>query len=138
MKFRQKTRGEELGFQIAPMIDIVFILLSFFVATQIFAKWETEIDIKLPTAATGKQPRRLPGEIIVNVLMDGRTSVNRQVLDEQRLASLLARIVQLFPGQPVLIRADRKTQYGHVIRVLDMCRQTDIWNISFATDAEPE
>ena len=41
--------------------------------------------------------------------------------------------VQLFPGQPVLLRADKTTAYEHVVRVLDTCRQADIWNISFAT-----
>ncbi|NQT91741.1 MAG: hypothetical protein HQ559_03195, partial [Lentisphaerae bacterium] len=41
-------------------------------------------------------------------------------------------------GQPVLIRADRGTAYEHVIRILDLCRKTDIWNISFATAAAVE
>ena len=129
---------EQPGFQIAPMIDVIFLLLSFFIATQIFSQWETEIDIKLPTAKTGEIPERLPGEIIINVLKDGSMVVNRQRLDEPGLTALLGRIVMLFPGQPVLIRADRATAYEHVIRVLDLCRQSDIWNISFATSADEE
>jgi biopolymer transport protein ExbD len=51
---------------------------------------------------------------------------------------LLKRIVELYPGQPVLIRADLETPYTHVIRTLDMCRKVDIWNISFATTAAGE
>ena len=43
----------------------------------------------------------------------------------------------MFPGQPIVIRADRQTAYDHIIRVLDLCRQAEIWNISFAT-AMPE
>ena len=135
MKFRSKDKAQELGFQIAPMIDVIFLLLCFFVATQIFSQWETEIDIKLPTAQTGKIPDRLPGEVIINILNDGTTVVSGQVLDEANLSSLLGRIVDLWPGQPVLIRADLSTAYQHVIRVLDLCRQADIWNISFATSA---
>ena len=103
------------------------------IQSQIFSQWETEIDVKLPTAQTGNVQERLPGEIIVNILVDGTLVVNRQVLDDNGLATLLDRIVKPFPGQPVLIRADRGTAYEHVIKVLDLCRQADIWNISFAT-----
>jgi biopolymer transport protein ExbD len=52
--------------------------------------------------------------------------------------ALLSRIVKMFPGQPVLIRADKATDYEHVIHVLDLCRTVDIWNISFATTVAEE
>jgi len=133
MNFRRKGKTQDPGFQIAPMIDIIFLLLCFFVTTQVFSQWETEIDVKLPTAETGKIPGRLPGEIIINILASGEVVVNRQTLDSAGLEGLLSNIVEMFPGQPVLIRADRRTDYEHVIRVLDFCRQADIWNISFAT-----
>ena len=135
MNFRGRSRAEHPGFQLAPMIDVIFILLSFFIASQIFAQWETEIDITLPTAETGKVPDRLPGEIIVNILRDGRTVIHGKPLSEQDLAALLGRIVEMFPGQPILIRADENTAYRHVVNVLDLCRKVDIWNISFATAA---
>ena len=137
MNFRKNNKSENIGFQIAPMIDVVFLLLCFFVTSQIFSQWETEIDITLPTAQTGDVPQRLPGEIIVNIMEDGAAIVNGQPLDEGRLSGMLSRLAELFPGQPVILRADRKTAYEHVIRVLDTCRQVDIWNISFAT-IEPE
>jgi len=136
MNFRKPGATQELSFQIAPMLDVIFLLLCFFVTTQIFSQWETEIDITLPTARAGEVPERLPGEIIINILQDGEVVVNRKVLDEAGLASLLDRIVELFPGQAVLIRADKETAYEHVIGVLDACRLADIWNISFATAAE--
>jgi biopolymer transport protein ExbD len=120
------------------MIDIMFLLLCFFIAAQIYAQWESEIDIKLPTAETGEAPDRLPTEIIVNVRTDGTTVVNQRELDKAGLTTLLKRIVELYPGQPVLIRADKKTDYEHVVGVLDICRKVDIWNISFATAASAE
>ncbi|MBW7907635.1 MAG: biopolymer transporter ExbD [Kiritimatiellae bacterium] len=133
MNFRSNAKSEPLAFQMTPMIDVVFLLLCFFVSSQIFAQWETEIDITLPTARTGEVPQRLPGEIIVNILASGEVIVNGRSLDSEQLGSMLSRVVTLFPGQPVLIRADKTTAYEHVIRVLDLCRQADIWNISFAT-----
>jgi biopolymer transport protein ExbD len=138
MNFRAKHKSEQPGFQIAPMIDVVFLLLCFFVTSQIFSQWETEIDVDLPTARTGQIPERLPGEIIVNILKDGTVVVNRQTLDEADLASLLNRIVGLFPGQAVLIRADGQTAYENVVKVLDQCRKSDIWSISFATTVSEE
>ena len=130
---KKKLFPENPGVPLTPMIDVVFLLLCFFVTSQIFAQWETEIDVALPTAATGGAPQRLPGEVIVNVRADGSTVVNGQVLDDAQLRAMMDRLVQLFPGQPVLLRADKTTAYEHVVRVLDTCLQADIWNISFAT-----
>jgi biopolymer transport protein ExbD len=135
VNFRKRHAPELPSFQIAPMIDIVLTMLFFFIASQIFSQWETEIDVTLPTAQAGTIPARLPGEIIVNILRDGTVRVNRQALDQEQLAALLARVVGMFPGQPVLIRADKATAYEHVIRVLDLCRRADIGNIAFATIA---
>ena len=138
MNFRGKSKPVNAEFQLAPMIDIMFLLLCFFIASQIYAQWESEIDIKLPTAQTGEIPNRLPSEIIVNVRADGTTIVNQRQLEREGLESLLTDIVNLYPGQPVLIRADKATAYEHVIGVLDLCRQADIWNISFATSTVEE
>lgn len=137
MNFRKRRVTPDPGFQLAPMVDVVFLLLSFFITSQIFSQWETEIDIKLPTAQTGEPSERLPGEIIVNIRKDGTTAVNNQIFDGAGLSELLNRVVELFPGQPVLIRADRAATYAQLIDVLDRCRSAQIWNISFAT-LDPE
>ena len=133
MNFRPKIRLEPAGFQLTPMIDCIFLMLCFFLTSQVFSQWESEIDITLPTAKTSQTPQRLPGEIIVNIDQAGVTIVNGRALEPDALASMLAPVAQLVPGQPVLIRADKATDYEHVVRVLDQCRQADIWNISFAT-----
>jgi len=139
MNFTGNYQLREPGFQLAPMIDVVFLLLCFFIATQVFSQWETEIGIQLPTAETGKVPERLPGEVIINILKDGKIVVNRQdVSDGESLEKLLKRLAEYFPGQPVIIRADKAVAYEHVVRVLDYCRKADIWNISFATTASRE
>jgi len=133
MNFRARSGAGVPGFQIAPMIDVVFLLLCFFVTAQVFAQWETEIAVKLPTAEAGTPPRRLPGEIILNVTAEGRVILNGQELTGRMLQDRLRRVVRHFPSQPVLIRADKATDYEHVIRVLDSCRKVQIWNVSFAT-----
>lgn len=138
MNFRKQTSAEEMGFQIAPMIDIVFLLLCFFMTSQLFAQWEKEIEITLPTARTGETKQRLPGEVIINISKEGRKVVNGQDVDHEELRDTLERLAAVFPGQPILLRADKRTDYEHVIDVLDLCRQADIWNISFATGVPEE
>ncbi|MDP6490860.1 MAG: biopolymer transporter ExbD [Kiritimatiellia bacterium] len=136
MNFKKNNSGPEQSFQIAPMIDVIFLLLTFFVASQIFSQWETEIDITLPTAQTSEQPDRIPGEIIINIRGDGAVVVNQLEMDEAALDGLLNRIVEQFSDWAVLIRADKETRYADVIDVLDACRRADIWNVSFATTIE--
>lgn len=133
MNFRGRHKQEAPSFQIAPMIDVIFLLLCFFISSQIFSQWETEIGIELPESTTGEPPERLPGEIIINVGLDGEIIINSQVFNDDDVLALLTRVSNLFRGQPVLIRADRLTAYEHVVRVLDLCRKAGIGNISFAT-----
>lgn len=135
MNFRKSVspNNGNSGVPLTPMMDVVFLLLCFFVTSQIFAQWETEIDITLPTAETGEMPQRLPGEVILNVTSTGDIIINGQTLQPEELRGLLKRLTELYPGQPVLLRADKATAYEHVVRVLDECRQADVWNISFAT-----
>mgnify|MGYP000042570266 CR=1 FL=1 len=137
MNFRKGYRPDPVGFQLAPMIDIVFLLLCFFVTSQLFAQWESELDIQLPTAKSAKTPQRLPGEVILNIRADGTVVVSGQTFDAEGLDRLLGRLTELFPGQPGVLRADRATPYQHVIAVIDACRRAEIWNIAFAT-AIPE
>ena len=136
MNFRQRYRPPNAGFQMTPMIDVIFILLCFFIANAVYSQWEYEVDITLPTAESGEVPDRLPGEIIINIDAQGRVVVNQQELDRDALQGRLERLAELFPGQPVVIRADKTTAYEDLMRVIDLCRLSDIWNLSFATGEE--
>ncbi len=137
MNFR-RDKPPAMGFQLAPMLDVVFLLLCFFVTIQIFSRWEREVPITVPTADTGESLPRTPGEIILNIRPGGTVVINGLVHSDLQLQKTLQQVVALFPGQPVLIRADKKTDFQHVVKVLDFCRKTDIYNISFATNAPEE
>ncbi|MGA0368800.1 MAG: ExbD/TolR family protein [Kiritimatiellia bacterium] len=132
MKFSSE-KSTAIQFQLAPMIDVVFLLLCFFMTTTLYSQWETEVDITLPTASTGENLQRLAGEIIINVFADGSLVVNGRSLSPEDLGELLLRVSELFPGQPVVIRGDETADYGFIMKVMDLCRQADIFNISFAT-----
>ncbi len=136
MNFRKNNKGELPAFQMTAMMDVVFLLLCFFITTSVFSQWEYEIDISLPSAVSGKVPDRLPGEIIINISRDGRVSINQQVLTLDALKGRLDRLARYFPGQPVVLRADKETKYEELIKVIDTCRQADIWNFSMATSED--
>ena len=136
MNFRKNRRGVLPSFQMTSMMDIIFLLLFFFITTSVLSQWEYEINISLPSAQSGKVPDRLPGEIIINITQDGRVSVNQQDLTLDALKTRLDRLARYFPGQPVVLRADKATRYEDLIKVVDTCRKADIWNFSMATSED--
>ena len=138
MNFNKRSGAEMPQFQVTPMIDVVFLLLCFFITVSVFSQWEYEVDIVLPTAQSAKVPDRLPGEVIVNVGRDGAVTINQNTMTLDDLQERLGRLANLFPGQPIVVRADRATAYEHVMAVIDACRLADIWNISFATGETEE
>lgn len=135
---RQSQAGERPTIQMAPLIDIVFLLLIFFMSASIFSQLESEINITVPTAKKSQDIRRSPGEIIINIRKDGSIVINQRELSYPDLERMLKRVSQLYKGQPVIIRADKNTYHKEVIRVLDICAGADIWNVSFATMKEDE
>jgi biopolymer transport protein ExbD len=135
MNFTPSSKPELPGFPLTPMIDVVFLLLCFFVTSAVYSQWEYEVDIQLPTAQTGRMPERsLPGEIIINLAENGDIRVTEKLMTPEQLLSKLRMLASNFPGNPVVLRSDLRTPYEHVMRVIDLCRQADIDNISFATD----
>ena len=112
------------------------MLLCFFVTVSVFSQWESEISIKLPSARTSEQLERLPGEIIVNLSKEGTVKVNGSILPLPELRDRLAKISKFYPGQPVIIRADREVRYESLVSVIDTCREADVWNFSLATEGD--
>lgn len=137
MNFRAHLAREPGGIAIAPMVDVVFLLLIFFLVTWNFARYETELDVKVPTAREGKETRRSVGEVILNVKRDGTIVLNRREMTPEALRGALARIASLYPDQAVVLRGDQEVDYRSIVDVLDICRSANIWNVAFAT-SKPE
>ncbi len=136
MKFRTENRSKAPTLAMTSMLDVIFLLLCFFVTVSVFSQWESEISIKLPNAKTAQEPERLPGEIIVNLTKEGKVRVNGGDMLLSELKSRLAKISRFYPGQPVIIRADKEVKYESLVEVIDTCREADVWNFSLATEGE--
>ena len=96
MKFRNQAL-EPAGMQLAPMIDIVFLLLIFFIVTWQFSRSETEMKISVPSSQEGADPKRVLGEIIVNVRVTGEVVVEGQVMSQAQLKEKLPATEAIIP-----------------------------------------
>jgi biopolymer transport protein ExbD len=133
MRFRKTTHLEGMGIQIAPLIDVMILLLAFFVISWKFSRFETEIDISLPAAEEGQALNREYNEIIINVHKDGRVVVDSQDYPEEKLLGRLEKIARINPNVAVIVRGDGATPYEHIVDVLDTCKRAKVWNVSFMT-----
>ncbi len=132
MKFGNRASEELEGLQLAPLIDIVFLTLVFFMTTTVFTSMESELDIQLPTASESEMDERSQGEIYINLTSDGKIIVNDRELTLEQLQGVLNRVAELFPGGSVIIRGDRNAVLGRAIAILNCCKNADIDNVSFA------
>ncbi|MCB1147216.1 MAG: biopolymer transporter ExbD, partial [Leptospiraceae bacterium] len=102
---------EEPKLDLTPMIDIVFLLIIFFMVGTQFTEMERQYDIKLPTVTDAKPLTNLPDDIIVNVQQDGEITVNGEQKSLAELQANLETAKQNFPGQSVVIRGDSTGPY---------------------------
>jgi biopolymer transport protein ExbD len=134
---RNRAKPEIFTFQIAPMVDVLLVLLVFFLVTWNFALSENELDIKVPSASKAKESQPYVGQVVVNVKQDGSIVFNRQPLTSDQLQEKLLKLSALYPDQAVILRADKEVKYQSIMNVLDICRIANIWNVAFAT-SRPE
>ncbi len=132
MKF-QTREPEKAEFQLAPMVDVVFLLLIFFITTMQLTQSERELNVSVPVAEEGADAQQSVGEIIVNVRENGEVVVDQSVMDKSQLFAKLQRIAAVHKNQAIRIRGDGKVEYQKIVEVIDVCQKAGIPNISFAT-----
>ena len=132
----QPKRREEPDVNLTPLIDVVFLLLIFFMVSTTFER-ETEISIELPEAS-GKQveaPRQL---VEITIDNKGRYFVNQEEVINTRIETLKQAIQHAAAGEEkprVLLSADKMTPHQAVITAMDAARQLGFVNLTFATSA---
>jgi len=137
MKFRTRRDPLILGFQIAPMVDILLVLLCFFIVTWSFALKENEIDVKVPTAQSAKETNSVLNQTVLNVKSDGTVVWNRKTIALPDLLVKLKELSAIYPDYAIILRGDERAPFLFIAAVLDTCRAAGIWNVAFAT-SKPE
>jgi len=128
MRFKRKVFLEKGRLDIAPLIDVVFLLLIFFMLTSSFI-FQPGIRVNLPRAVTSEV---LHKELLIVTVTEGNeVFINERPVGGDELVSRIT--IAARDNQPLLIRADKKADLGKVIEVWDICRQVDIKQINIAT-----
>ncbi len=117
---------ETATIELTPMIDMVFLLLTFFLVATTFHQEEREMNIALPLANASAPITAMLREFVVNVDRDGTIVVNGTTVELDELRSLVAGAVETNPDQKVTVRGDRNTPYAGIVSVLDVCKQGGI------------
>ncbi|SRR5581483_7692950 len=133
MNLRSRAQLHHPGIQLAPLVDVLLLLLIFFLMTWNAARNENELDVKVPKATAAKEKAAPIGDIVVNVKSDGNVVVNRRTLGPNELSDLLKNLVQLNPEQAVVIRGDEAGAYKNIVSVLNTCSEAGVSNVAFAT-----
>jgi biopolymer transport protein ExbD len=124
--------GDRLN--LTPLIDVVFLLIVFFLLSSHFARQETQLELPLPAAASGQPPADdARPRLTINVLADGRVLLGGDAVDADELAARLA-IERARRGEAVeiRIRAARDVPYQAVEGVLRAAAKAGMWNVGFA------
>jgi biopolymer transport protein ExbD len=137
MRFRKRSEPAVMAFQIAPMVDILLVLLCFFIMTWSMARKENELDVRVPSANSANESNAVVNQTILNVKADGTVVINKKVLTSAELLEKLKSLAELYPDYAIILRGDIKTEYQRIVSVLDICRDAGIWNVAFAT-SKPE
>ncbi|MDR2463870.1 MAG: biopolymer transporter ExbD [Verrucomicrobiales bacterium] len=133
MRIGKYLATEPMTLQLAPFIDVILFLLTFFLLTWNISRYEAELSVSLPAAKESETPSRMPGEILVNLDRDGNIIVNQKTLTVGELQKILTQVTVDFPDQAIILRADKDTSYQNVINVIDICKAAHVWNIAFTT-----
>jgi biopolymer transport protein ExbD len=133
MKFRKRSEPAVLGFQIAPIVDVLLVLLCFFIVTWTLTRRENELDVKVPVAQNDQPSNPQVNQTVLNVKRDGSVVWNRRQVAHAELVTRLRELSDLFPDYAVILRGDEGTPYRNIMAVLDTCREARIWNVAFAS-----
>ena len=128
--FIKRRDQESDDINISPLIDMVFILLIFFVVTTSFSR-ETGVEINKPKAATSKSLSQ--ENIMIAVTSEGTIHILEKQVDLNQLTIILKRLVSENPERQAVLMVDRNAKSGEAVDVIDMCNIAGVKKVNIAT-----
>ena len=136
MKFsRPRSRSEEVFINLTPLIDVVFLLLIFFMVSTTFATIRYGIKVDLPRTTTPEE--KIEENIVISITKDNRIYLGKKWVKEENLVSLLRKEIKR-KGSLVIINADKEVKHGRVVRVMDLARKAGAGKLGILTASEKE
>ncbi|MDX1388992.1 MAG: biopolymer transporter ExbD [Acidobacteriota bacterium] len=133
MQFRRRT-SPRVGIDIAPLVDVVFLLVIFFAASTTFLE-TSGLELELPESSA--TAARETEEITVYLDAEGKVALEDEVLDRDELAKRLRQELEQREKKIVVLRADTLTEHGRVVEIMDLIRLAGAEGMTVATTAKP-
>jgi biopolymer transport protein ExbD len=135
VKIRRASETDSESINITSLLDVMFILIIFFLATTTFQQEERDIKVNLPDSTEGKTLSSVTKVLVINVRKSGTYLLGSEEVDVSRLAEQLLSAAESDPDQKVLVRGDREALHGHVAAAVSMCKRAGIReaNIGYQT-----
>ncbi|KAA3606029.1 MAG: biopolymer transporter ExbD [Planctomycetota bacterium] len=133
MRIPEPEGVDELSPNLTPMIDVVFLLLIFFMLATTFLDPEKEIDIDLPVAESGEQGASELEQIYINVHKDGSVTISGKDVSSEELKRVLRQVAVRNPDTQITIRGDRQVHHQAMVSVYDACGIAGLVNLAVGT-----
>ncbi len=131
MRRKKAREADESEVNLTPMLDVVFIMLIFFIVTASFVK-ESGIDISRPNAATAEVKEK--GNILIAISDSGQIWIDKRQVDIRAVRANIERLHAENPQGAVVIQADKDSKNGLLVQVMDAARQAKVFNVSIAAE----
>ena len=115
---------------LTPLVDVVFLLLIFFMVSTVFIDFKRQMDISLPSSKSSA-PSEVLGPVMVELTIDRQVFLNGEKINLKEFESALSRISPS-KKKSAIIRADKNLPYGNVIKVMGMLQSAKILDIGVA------
>jgi len=132
---RSQNHSEEVFINLTPLIDVVFLLLIFFMVTTTFATIRYGMRVDLPTTTTPQE--KIKQNIVVSINRDGKIYLGKKWVSEKQLVSRLRQEIKK-KGGLVIVNADRNITHGKVVRVMDLAKKAGAQKLGILTTPEKE
>ncbi|MBC8405603.1 MAG: biopolymer transporter ExbD [Planctomycetes bacterium] len=133
MKFEDPFADEDQGLNLTPMIDVVFLLLIFFMLATTFMDPERDINLDLPKASDIGTSAEQSEELVINVMRDGSVVVGGAQLDDNGLLATLRQAALKDAERQVTIRGDRMTRHENIVKCMNLCGTAGLSNLAIST-----
>lgn len=135
MTVKIKKSSAISSLSITPLIDVVFLLLIFFLVSTRFAQEERELDINLPSVSQALPASIQPQELVINIDENGRYFIDGAFRQVEQVEQILRRAQANNPlTQTVVIRGDKATDWQHVAVAIDLCKKVGIHEFTATMD----
>ena len=128
-----RRKQKDVGIEMGPLMDIVFILLIFFVVTSSFTR-ETGVDVTKPQAQSASQLEK--ENLLIAITREGTIHMNERQVDLASLQDILKQSLAKAPDREAVVIADQESETGVLVQVIDMCNLAGVKKVSIAAQAE--